>query len=154
VRTIRYILTVALVSGSVLYFTLPTHNAGAPGACDEGDAPLTDLAAVRLYGAGQGDTVSLLAWHAASVPGAADSFPLTPDARPWTYWITTLDLAGNESCPSNCIQLNGSADVSPQEPGPNARYYDVAGRRVSRPSAPGIYFWRDGPRSGRVVVLR
>lgn len=157
-RSLAFLLTLLLVSGTALtagtlYFTLPERNASGPGACDDTGLPLTDLSIVRLYGQGQGDTVSLLASHAAGQPGAADSFSVAPDARPWTFWVTTVDMAGNESCLSNPVQLGGGASVD--IPPDGVRYYDVAGRRVNRPTAPGVYFWRtpDG-RSGRLARLR
>jgi hypothetical protein len=153
-RSVRYIFSVLLVTGAVLHFTLPRYNATGPRSCVTGEEPLTDLAIVRLYGAGAGDTVSLLAEHPAGSPGAPDSFAVQPDGRPWTYWVTALDHAGNESCMSDPVQLGGGLAVEPAPEGPSVRWYDVTGRRVKHPTTPGVYFWRDGTRSGRSVVLR
>lgn len=159
-RSLAFLLALLLVSGTTLtaatlYFTLPSRNASAPGACDDGGEPLVDLSIVRLYGAGQGDTVSLLAEHAAGEPGGRDSFGLTPDARPWTYWVRTVDLVGNESCNSPPIQLGGAAAVDLYPLGEGVKWWDVLGRRVhGKPVTPGVYWWRQGTRRGRTVILR
>lgn len=150
-RSIRFIGTALLAGGAVLYFTLPRFNGGP--ACTTGETPLTDLALVRLYGAACGGPVIKLSEHPVYIPGATDSFTVSSDCTPLSLWVTTVDASGNESCLSNAVQLGGGAGVEPTA-GTAVRWYDVAGRRVAAPVAPGIYFWRDGPRTGRIVVLR
>lgn len=154
-RSPAFLLAVAAVSGltltATLRFTLPTHN-GAP-YCATGEEPLSDLAAVRLYGAEIGEPLTLWQQHAATVPGAADSFVVTYGERPVSLWVAAVDSAGNEGCWAG-IQLNGGLAVDPAPTGPGVRWYDVAGRRVREPHGPGVYFWRQGSRSGRLVRLR
>lgn len=153
-RSIGYIGTVLLLSGAVLHFTLPTRNAAGPGSCEMGETPLADLAAVRLYGAERWGQIGLLQEHRAGQPGAADSFAVALGALPLSLWVATVDALGHESCWSDPVQLGGGVGVEPEPSGPAVRWYDVAGRRVYRPSLPGIYFWRDGQRRGRVAHLR
>lgn len=147
-------LTGGILTTAVLRFHLPTHNAAGPGSCETGEEPLVDLSIVRLYGAGAGEPVRLLDEHPAGAPGAPDSFAVETDGRPWTFWVSSADSSGNESCLSDPVQLGGGLAVEPAPDGPAVRWYDVTGRRVKRPTAPGVYFWRDGARSGRSVVLR
>jgi len=156
----------------VLRFTLPRYDARV---CQGSIVPLRDLALARLYGQPQWEGFRVVAEHAATVPGAADSFVVAPDERPWCYYVATVDSAGNESCWAGPVQLNGRVEVDPGRgteasglwlgvPRPNPsrgliavsfclpeagrallEVRDVAGRRVAR--------LRDGPCAAGVHVV-
>lgn len=79
--------------------------------------------------------------------GQRDSLQL-PDWPVASVFVTTLDSAGNESCPSNMTTVNGTVAVDPADL-PEIRWYDVQGRRVRCPSTPGVYFREERTRTTR-----
>jgi hypothetical protein len=88
--------------------------------------------------------------------GATFCFPVdtTLDA---SYWVTTVNVMGKESCRSQGITLgvpNVGVDGVGIEAGP-PEYYDLIGRKLkSPPTAPGVYFVRRGKATPkRLIVL-
>ncbi len=130
---LRALLLTAALAG-VFSFHLPTHDALAPRSCAPGPAPVSDLAAWSLWGSRQSPTwvakrdsmlASASVWarywpvvRAEAEPvrvlrnyvSPYDAGALITQARPagsvYVFWrVTTEDVLGNESCPSNWVYL-------------------------------------------------
>jgi hypothetical protein len=131
-----------------LAFTLPTHSAGPVDGCAEGPHELHALDEVRLYQLGQNVPEQ---HHVAGPLGSRDSFRVdVSDGAQRTYYVTCTNQDGAESCPSNWITLNGGLDAPVYIP-ERLRWYDVAGREVAGPARPGVYWWKQGRKAGKVV---
>ena len=111
---------------------------------------------LRLYWRARWSDIpwTLLRSHPAST-GSRDTFELDQDPPGGTFAVAAVDSHGLEGCwtlrtvgiPPLGVQGGGA----PRDAEP---WYDVAGRRVYPPLAPGIYFTRGPHGAHRVVVLR
>ena len=128
---------------AMLSFTLPAHES-APG-CLDALAPLADLDSLYVHRIGAGVVVRQ---GVAGCEGWAWAVPVTV---PGVYYVTTRDRAGNESCASPMVNVGGALDVPDSPPTATAaRWFDIAGRRVTGPLPQGVYLRR----GKRRVVLR
>jgi hypothetical protein len=130
-----------LLATVLLRFQQPAWDA-LPGGCAESATPTYRLDTVTLWGRWtDGDTYTLQS-HPAGLPGAPDSFAFVA-VRQWqSVWVTVRDSAGNESCPSNVVELGSlSVDPAPPDVRPLVPWVDVAGRRME-PGPSGVYFRR------------
>ncbi len=131
-----------MVSG-VLNFTFPSREAAG---CGEALAPLADLDSTFLYKQIPYGQPSIIKRHdARGQEGLAHSF--TYDcAGTCTYFVTTRDIARNESCWSNLVTVSDNVGVPvPKWHAPtNTKWFDVAGRLAGQRAPPGIYFDHHG----------
>lgn len=146
----------AVIDSSLdLNYTLPTQESFG---CIEAMAPITDLDSTFLY------RQYRYAWprvvQRAGVRGM--------EGLPWhwtvdrytqaVYYVTTKDIIGNESCPSNMVQVVGavSVPVPPRVPSGDGRtqIFDVAGRAVRDTTRSGIYLFKRMGVWWRRVILR
>jgi len=155
------ILFVAVPSEAAwLHWINPKYNAAVD---DSGNAycavdvtnPLRDLAIVRVFGqsitggpARLFTTVSVRGHE-----GSEDSVQVDPGPGAH-FWLTTVDLAGNQCCVSPQVYI-GPITAVPVEAAPaerltSYRVFDARGRLVQRPVAAGVYFWERRYSSGRV----
>lgn len=145
------VLQLAVVAASIIV-TLPSFEA-SPTDCSPVGV-LRDLMLVRLYGrAPSGGPVLLAEEVAAGREGARDTLQFDLGGRSWEVWATAVDSAGNESCPSDLIHVEPLG--APAFGSDRSQWFDLAGRRVSRPTAPGVYWRRDSAgRSRKVFMVR
>lgn len=125
---------VLAVTGT-LAFTLPSHEAG--DSCSVAQAPCTDLDSVFL----DRQDPTTFRWPATikragvrGMEGMPWTFTYSCDTPPCQYTVWEKDLHGNETCPSNIVQVGGTTGVPPFLPARRLLpevWYDVAGRRVS-----------------------
>lgn len=99
--------------GAVLTYTLPALNAQSDSSCTAAGDSLTDLYWLRLWGypiTGGGWRV----YRDKTVIGR-EGQPDTLEVSPgWSYYVTTFDHSGNQSCPSAIVSVPGTAtDVQP-----------------------------------------
>lgn len=110
---------VGLLASQTLYFTTPSVDAARPGACQpdsEWRVPCIDLQWARIYSQPRWATWMLVGQHPASAPGNTDSFTVEVGDDPTGFRVTFVDSSGNESCPSNIVQVNGGAGVETMPP--------------------------------------
>jgi len=127
------VLTILLAT--TLHFTAPQFNALASSCTESSSDTLHDLETVILKGYRQGD---LSLWVLAMKPiisGRPDSLRFYDWGKTWRVFVTFVDTAGNESCPSNVVTVNGTTDVPLVETVRDWRVYDLQGRLVRE--------WRD-----------
>ena len=142
---------------AVLSFTHPRFNADvtdSTGPCAPPAYQLTldDLAATRLYGARRWGQWALVRQKGAiDMEGRADTLRVADDGV-WSYYLTSVDVAGNESCASNVVTLGTTVGVDLGRP-EKVEWYDVAGRRIDKPAATGIY-WKVKGGHRRLILLR
>lgn len=139
----------------VFHLTLPAFDALG---CEASPVPCRDLDSLIVYGQPRWDT-----WRAIQRLGVrgreSQPLDLVLDLDGvWSVVVATKDTSGNESCRSNVVGVNLTADVPPVAPVPESQrevvWFDVQGRRLSsRPTAPGIYWERRGTFTFRVVRL-
>lgn len=102
--------------------------------------------------------------HCISGPDMPDSMRVAIPRRQgndwWSFDAWAYDSTGNESWPSNPIRLNlgdggpiTGIENTPPTPGKD-EWFDVQGRRVSRPHASGVYFRRHDGKTEKVVYVK
>ena len=148
----------AIVLSAVASFHLPAFDAVDTLPCVTSSNPNTDLEScfvmAQLRGSKTATVVARL--YVAGMQGQLDSVFIPIDA-PASVWVYTTDHAGNRSCDSHVMGINVPPTLGvPPDATTVARtqWFDVAGRRVAKPNAPGIYYWRRGRDRGVSVLVR
>jgi len=144
----------------LFHFTHPLPSKPV-GDCSPSDTTtsvqdLFDLARTEVWGfPSWSETANLLlTWNSGGMEGLSDSFFL-PDYWMGTIYVVEVDSTGNSSCHSNYLSVGIPTTSVPPVGAPIPTvYYDLQGRRVQKPSQPGIYFARTGTRVRRIVKLR
>ncbi|HEY6108668.1 MAG TPA: hypothetical protein VIV56_07175 [Gemmatimonadales bacterium] len=136
--------------------TLPSTLVG-PDHCSSGGAIMNDLDSARVVYRVQYGTQDQIAWagQVHGLEGAAVCHDVLTD-QVATVWYQTKRLRSPWSCPGEYIGINLTLDVPGLPAGPGElKFYDIAGRRISRPTSPGVYFVRrDETLLPRLVILR
>lgn len=149
------ILIGAPAFGAILTCVLPSQKAG-PDGCAEGSQPLSDLESVFVYGQPIRASAPVLLSSGLVIgrEGVPYSLALSPDTIE-TVWVVTSRVGGRRSCPSNAVTIGPRVSVEHAPPTPPPGVYDLAGRHVTSPTRPGIYFARYGHgRPSRIIVIR
>lgn len=149
---------IALILG-LFHFTHPIHQQTA-GDCSADsltyERTLFDLSTTEVWGYPTWSTepTLLLSWNSAGMEGLRDQF-FIPDVWMGTIYVVEVDSVGNKSCPSNMVSAGiPTVSVPPSITFPQTTiYYDLQGRKVDKPTKPGIYFARTGTRVRRIVKL-
>lgn len=130
------------------------------GECSTSHIPLTRLAAVEAWGSRQGDRSAVLLRSKPEVgmEGQRDTIhlPIYANSGVWSVWAVFVGTRGGRSCPTPSVGVNLTTAVPPG-PATEVRrleWFDLKGRRIVKPETPGVYFWRSGNRSGRIVRLK
>lgn len=160
----------AIALAIVVSFTLPDSNAAVdsvgrsvtwPFVCDRGSFLLSDLDSafvwVQSYAHPQSYVARALGVRGLEGEPCSVAIP-DADTTGGQVQVVTSDRAGNRSCGSNVVLLHGGALEAPRGPPPlesgPSRLYDLSGRRVQPPLAPGVYFERHASGVQRIVVIR
>lgn len=131
-------------------FHLPSFNVA--DSCRDSFVPLDDLESCFVYQQVRYQQPAILSrTYVRGLEGWPFSFA-APDALEATYYVVTADRAGNRSCPSAIVQVGGAVSVPPAPLMivPPETWFDVAGRRVTDLSTPGVY---TSSRGRRVVTF-
>jgi hypothetical protein len=141
-----------------IQFTLPSFNALPGPGCGVSEVPLEDLDSLFVQWRPAGAPArTLRAFRVRGWEGAPFYVGLAAIGdTAGTVWLVTSDLSGNrDRCPAAIAVNGGTTDVPLTHRERLVRFYDLMGRRVERPTKPGIYFRRvEGERTGRVVIVR
>lgn len=152
---IALLVSLAAVMAVSVRFTLPAFRRDTT-SCAAGPEALTDLDSVFVWMQLRGArTASLvLAAGMRGREGQAMTVQIPTDSVA-TVWVETTDARGNRSCPSNYVGVNLTVGVPPfvRANAPDSEWFDVTGRRITAPRAPGVYFLRRGRGHVRSVVV-
>lgn len=141
----------AIILATSLSFYLPTSLATS-GDCRADSTAMTDLDSVFVWYQVRYNPVRHLAYMAnvAGMEGQPMVVPIATDSTV-TAFVATQRRNGNRSCEA-AITLNAPTSVVP-ETTERVQWYDIAGRRIEKPSHPGVYFRKQTGRV-RVVTIR
>lgn len=159
-------MALALLLATTLNYTIPVWEAtgcdslvvvcDSLGACQEIRSPERMGAVEVWWGVRYGEFRLLRVKDVVGREGERDTLEVPSDTLASVY-LVAVDLAGNKSCASRTITVNGRVGVEEGQPKPLpvGLWYDIAGRRIPKPTTPGVYFhslpgvWRK-----KIVILK
>lgn len=136
-----------------LTWTNPSMKADS-SSCYGTQVPLTDLDKVHIEAHERWSSAPaiVLELDETGREGQSRSYDLViPNTNQWTIMLWCTRKNGVRSC-TTVRGINQTLDVTPVQP--VVRWYDVAGRKIDRPTAPGVYFKVVGETSRRIIVIR
>lgn len=143
--------------GLQLHWTAPSYDA-LPGTCYADTLRVcNDVVFYKVLGIRPPMTEPILlrlvpGLHPAGTPVDVEVGVPSEAEAAWTFYVQSVDTAGNESCWSNPVTMNGVISAPPSAPVPQTAWYDIAGRKLpSKPSTPGVYFEKQ--HSVRKVII-
>lgn len=133
-----------------LVFTIPYFTSGQ---CDSLTKLPAAAATLKIYWGARYSPWRLLRTEGVRGREGARHVFSVPDSE-GTVYVTVTDLGGNEGCPSNHITVNiPPTAVSPTQENAAAEWFDVAGRKIDAPRAPGVYFVRRNGQTRKAIML-
>ena len=157
VITLLFLAVIYAGRDSVMFrYQLPTHYAVGADCRSLSDSAMTTLSRLEFWGVARHErTPRLLRLiDVKGRRGESDSVWLELPGIWSVYSLTYSDLGG-ESCPSPVLVVHADVSVPNGKTGPQAEaWFDLQGRKIAKPTTPGVYVHRMVGRAEKVVVLR